>query len=232
VASLALFYLKGIWLGLAVAVPIGPVNLAIIDRGLRQGFRAAFMVGLGSTVADLVYVLLAYAGADPLSRQAWARVLLFGAGSLVLFWLGGRAVQGAVAPAGGPAGEAASGAAPEGTAVAAAPGTPPAPGAGRGPFVAGALITLLNPVSIASWIGILGAELAGRPRAGVGAELLFVAALCSGLMLWVVALAAALHHGRRFVGGRGLRAATLLAGVSLIGFGAHFALKALEAIGE
>lgn len=218
VASLALFYLKGIWLGLAVAVPFGPVNLAIIDRGLRQGFRAAFMVGLGSTVADLFYVLLAYAGADPLSRQAWARVLLFGAGSLVLFWLGARAVRGAVAPAG--------------AAVAAAPGTLPGPGLGRGPFVAGMLITLLNPMTIASWMGILGAELAGRPRAGVGTELLFVAALWCGLILWVVALTAALHHGRRFAGGRGLRAVTLLAGVSLVGFGAHFALKALRAIEE
>ncbi|MGH9798031.1 MAG: LysE family transporter, partial [Candidatus Polarisedimenticolia bacterium] len=104
--------------------------------------------------------------------------------------------------------------------------------AGRGPFAAGALITLLNPMSIASWIGILGAELAGRPRAGLLEELLFVAAICCGLMLWVAALAAVLHQGRRFAGGRGLRAVTLAAGFSLIGFGAHFALKALEAIGE
>ena len=61
------------------------------------------MLGFGSTVADLAYILVAYAGADPLSRQAWARALLFGAGSLVLIGMGARAMRGAVAPAGHPA---------------------------------------------------------------------------------------------------------------------------------
>jgi len=81
------------------------VNLEMIHRGLRQGFAAALLVGVGSTLADLIYISLAYAGADPLSHQAWARVLLFGAGAVVLTYLGGGAIRSGMAAAADPAGE-------------------------------------------------------------------------------------------------------------------------------
>src|SRR6185436_14819785 len=90
--------LQGMILGLSIAAPIGPVNVAMIQRGLSQGFAGAFLLGLGSTAADLLYILLAYAGADPLSSQAWARILLFAAGALVMGWLGYGALRAAFAP--------------------------------------------------------------------------------------------------------------------------------------
>lgn len=212
VESWTLLCFKGIWLGLVVAAPLGPVNLAMIDRGLRQGFRAAFLLGLGSTVADLVYILAAYAGAEPLARTEGASLLLFGAGAIVLTWLGAGAVRDAVAPVLSPMerGDAAL--------------------FRRGPFAAGALLALVNPMSIASWLGILGAELAGRERAETPREHLFVAAIVLGLLIWVIGLSTALHYGRRVVRGRALRFVSLAAGVSLIGYGAHFALKALTAL--
>jgi threonine/homoserine/homoserine lactone efflux protein len=210
-----MFLLQGIWLGIAVAAPLGPVNAALIDRGLRDGFRAAVLLGFGSTAADLLYILAAYAGAEPLARRAEVRLLLFGAGAAVLTWLGARAVRDAVrAPATG--------------------GAPGAAGApmrrAYGPFAAGALITLVNPMTIAAWLGILGAELAARPRARTIDELSFVAAIVCGLTLWNVALSGALHLGRRAAPGRVLRFAGMAAGVSLIGFGAHFAVKAMAAL--
>src|SRR5262245_11456627 len=87
--------LGGVLMGLSIAAPIGPVNLEMINRGLRQGFRAAFLVGLGSTLADAIYIALAYAGADPLSHQGWARIVLFTAGALVLGYLGVGALRAA-----------------------------------------------------------------------------------------------------------------------------------------
>jgi threonine/homoserine/homoserine lactone efflux protein len=86
----------GVLLGLSIAAPIGPVNIAMIQRGLREGFRGAFLLGTGSTVADLIYILLAYAGADPLSHLAWARIVLFASGALVMGWLGYVAIRVAV----------------------------------------------------------------------------------------------------------------------------------------
>ena len=72
---------SGVVLGLSIAAPLGPVNLAVIQRGLSEGFWGAFLLGVGSTAADLIDILLAYAGADPLSRWAPVRIALFAAGA-------------------------------------------------------------------------------------------------------------------------------------------------------
>src|SRR5262245_53537975 len=90
--------LDGVLLGLAIAAPIGPVNVAMIHRGLREGCPGAALLGVGSTAADLIYILVAYSGADPLSRLPWARLLLFGGGALVMGWLGWGAIRSALNP--------------------------------------------------------------------------------------------------------------------------------------
>lgn len=202
--------LGGVLLGLSIAAPIGPVNVAMIHRGLRDGFTGAFLLGAGSTAADLIYILLAYAGADPLSHQAWARVALFAAGALVMGWLGFRALRAALAPAGSE-GEG-GGAARE---------------RGRSAFVSGFCITIVNPMTIAFWLGILSASLAARARASMGLELLYVASLAAGCLLWTLGLACALHFGRRAARGPALKIVSALAGLVLIGFGVQFAWKAL-----
>jgi threonine/homoserine/homoserine lactone efflux protein len=204
----------GALLGLSIAAPLGPVNLEMINRGLRQGFRAAFMVGLGSTVADLIYIGIAYAGADPLSHQGWARIILFAAGAAVLGYLGVGALRAAWVAGPLPA-EAGAG-----------PGEQR--GVRRGAFAAGFLITLMNPMTIAFWLGILAAVLAARPRATLWVELAYVASLMTGCMIWVLGLSFLLHRGRRLVHGLVLRLLSAAAGLALIGFAVHFAIKALR----
>ncbi len=197
-------------MGLAVAAPLGPVNIEIIRRGISQGFRAALLVGIGSTVADLAYILIAYAGADPLSRQSGAGRLLFSAGAGVLIFLGLSAIRTALRP-----GED-------------RPVAVPADGRfhrGRA-LVSGFVITILNPMTIAFWLGILAAALAARPRDAIDVELLYIGSLVTGCLIWVLGLSVALHFGRAFVGGRTMRVVSVAAGLTLIGFGLRFALRA------
>src|SRR5262245_3282173 len=203
--------LGGILLGLSIAAPIGPVNIAMIQRGLREGFAGAFLLGVGSTTADLIYILLAYAGADPLSQHAAARVVLFGAGALVMGWLGYGAIRAGLR-AQDAAGEDATGA------------------ARRGAFVSGFSITIVNPMTIAFWLGILAASLAARERGSMTMELLYIGSLACGCLLWCAGLAAALHFGRQLARGRALRVVSILAGLALIGFGVDFAIKAVVAM--
>lgn len=201
--------LGGVILGLSIAAPIGPVNVAMIQRGLSQGFAGAFLLGLGSTVADLIYILLAYAGADPLSRFAWARILLFAAGAVVMGWLGWGALRAAfAAPAAGPVEKQ----------------------EGRSAFVSGFLITIVNPMTIAFWLGILSASLAARERGTWVLEALYVAALALGCVLWCFALSLALHFGRRVARGNGLRVVSFAAGLMLLWFGARFAWSAVKEV--
>jgi threonine/homoserine/homoserine lactone efflux protein len=201
----------GVIMGFVIAAPIGPVNVEIIRRGLGEGFRAALLTGVGSTIADVVYILIAYAGADPLSHRQGAGRLLFVAGAAVLVYLGVVAIRSAIRPLPVPIAQGDEG---RGS------------GRGRRAFAAGFVITLFNPMTIAFWLGILGASLASRPRQQLGIELLYVASLMVGCLIWVVLLSAGLHFGRSFVRGPVLRIVSGAAGVSLIGFGLQFALRA------
>lgn len=50
--------IAGIVCGLVVSVPVGPVNLTVINQALRRGFSAGFLMGLGAICADALYASL------------------------------------------------------------------------------------------------------------------------------------------------------------------------------
>jgi threonine/homoserine/homoserine lactone efflux protein len=58
----ALAALTGFISGTLLAIPIGPVNLAIINEGARKGFRTAFRIGMGALLMDIVYCAIAFTG--------------------------------------------------------------------------------------------------------------------------------------------------------------------------
>ena len=47
--------LAGFIAGFVVAVPVGPVNLTVINQALRRGFGTAFLVGIGAMCAETIY---------------------------------------------------------------------------------------------------------------------------------------------------------------------------------
>lgn len=54
--------LTGFISGLLLSVPVGPVNLTIINEGARRGFLWAIMIALGALTMDLVYCTVAFTG--------------------------------------------------------------------------------------------------------------------------------------------------------------------------
>lgn len=48
--------------GLILSIPVGPVNLTIMNEGARRGFRRAALIGLGATVMEVAYCALAFTG--------------------------------------------------------------------------------------------------------------------------------------------------------------------------
>ena len=58
----ALAALTGFISGTLLAIPVGPVNLAIINEGARKGFRTAFLIGMGALTMDIVYCTVAFTG--------------------------------------------------------------------------------------------------------------------------------------------------------------------------
>src|SRR3954464_10370534 len=52
--------LTGFLSGLVLSIPVGPINLTIINEGARRGFKWAFMIGLGATAMEVIYCFIAF----------------------------------------------------------------------------------------------------------------------------------------------------------------------------
>src|SRR6267154_3442918 len=59
---IALAALTGFISGLLLSIPVGPVNLTIINEGARRGFKWAALIGLGATIMEVIYCAIAFTG--------------------------------------------------------------------------------------------------------------------------------------------------------------------------
>jgi len=54
--------LTGFGFGLMLSMPVGPVNLTIINGGVQRGFKYAMLIGLGAATMDAIYCSIAFTG--------------------------------------------------------------------------------------------------------------------------------------------------------------------------
>ena len=47
------------------SIPVGPVNLTIINEGSQRGFKWALLIGLGASIMEVIYCAIAFAGFSP-----------------------------------------------------------------------------------------------------------------------------------------------------------------------
>ena len=59
---LFVFLLKGIAVGIVIAVPVGPVGVMCVRRTILEGKRAGFVSGLGAATADALFGCVAAFG--------------------------------------------------------------------------------------------------------------------------------------------------------------------------
>jgi threonine/homoserine/homoserine lactone efflux protein len=90
---LLVFFLKGILVGIVIAVPAGPVGVMCIRRTVFEGKLAGFVSGLGAATADAVFGIIAGFGLTVVSDwllgyQRWLRA----AGACLLLAVGGRSL--------------------------------------------------------------------------------------------------------------------------------------------
>jgi len=82
-----MLFLKGIIIGFAMAVPIGPIGIICIRKTLTEGRVRGLIIGLGAATADLLYGSVAAFGLTVisdtlLSHRIWIRLV---GGALLLF---------------------------------------------------------------------------------------------------------------------------------------------------
>ncbi len=69
-------WLAGFMAGYLACIPVGPVNVSIINEGARRGFRYAFFIGLGAVVMELIYSSIAFAGFAQLFTSPMIRAIM------------------------------------------------------------------------------------------------------------------------------------------------------------
>jgi threonine/homoserine/homoserine lactone efflux protein len=198
--------LYGMTIGVALAAPVGPINIEIIKRGIQSGYLQGWLVGLGALSADTVYAALIVSGLTPLADSPTLRVPLFLAGAVMLCYVGYNSIRSAQT----------------GNEIEGADSV-----SGRRSYVTGLLMAIFNPMGIVYWLSVgaaLVAEAVGR--VGTAGSPVLVGGVFLGILLWVTLLSWLAQVSRRFVTGDGMRWITGLGGVALIGFGLWFAYQA------
>jgi L-lysine exporter family protein LysE/ArgO len=195
-------------LGLSLAAPIGPINTAQMERGIRSGFWHAWLVGLGAMLADGAFMLLVYFGVIHFLNEPFMKTFLWLFGCFVLTYTGIESLLHA-----GKQGDAYR-------------------GGGEAPiksFLSGFLLSVSNPMSILFWLGIYGSVLADMIAKYQAREvLLYSGAIMAGIMLWDVLMALMASAFRRFLTRGLLVAVSVISGLSLIGFGIFFGVEAFR----
>jgi threonine/homoserine/homoserine lactone efflux protein len=199
---------KGLVVGFSIAAPVGPIGLLCLRCTLAHGRLNGFLCGIGAATADAIYGATAAFGLSAvtsllLGMQTWLQL----GGGLFLLWLGVKT-------------------------LCAEPATPrsldaPAAGALVAGYFSTLALTLANPMTILSFIGIFaGLGVGAAPDAGSGritAGALSAGWLVLGVFLgsaawWLLLSSFAGWLGRRLSHG-GFRAVDLVSGLVIAGFG-------------
>jgi threonine/homoserine/homoserine lactone efflux protein len=165
------FLLKGMLVGVVIAVPVGPVGILCIRRTILDGRLPGLFSGLGAASADSLFGIIAGFGLTFISDllidyQDYLRV---GAAAFLLY-------VGVTALLSDPVARARSGNDPEGL---------------FGDFASTFVLTITNPVTILSFIAIFGAIGFTGEEATLGHAAILVAGVWCGSFMWWLGLIAA-----------------------------------------
>lgn len=141
-----MFLVIGVLAGALTGVPIGPVNVAVIDASYRHTLRRAIAVGLGGAVGDLLYSGLGVLGVTPiLEKYPSVPPIMYAVSGLVLLVYGFLTARSQpVAPA-----------VPAGDAPHASQSVALRKEMWSG-FSVGVALILLNPAAIVTWVVLMG----------------------------------------------------------------------------
>jgi threonine/homoserine/homoserine lactone efflux protein len=199
-----------VFLGMTLAAPIGPVNSARLDKGIKNGFWHAWIVGTGSMIADAIFMMLIYLGLVNFLDMPVIQVFLWLFGGFVLIYSGIECIVKA---------------------------NDIILAFSRGKeslfkcFLTGFIMSITSPLSILFWLGIYGSVLAKTASNYGQADLLIYSSMIFlGLALWDIFVAAITTGFRRFLNYNSLRTISILSGLSLIGFGLYFAYQGIKAL--
>lgn len=197
-----------ILLGLSLSAPIGPINAAQVDKGIKFGFLHAWVVGIGAMAADLIFMMLIYFGLSQFLDVPFIKTFLWCFGCFVLVYTGIESIlKSKQDPANNPI-------------LRESP---------MKSFRTGFFMALSNPLNILFWLGIYGSVLA-KTADSFGNYQLFIysSGIFVGILIWDFVMASIASGFRKHLNTRILQGVSITAGLLLILFGIYFGYQALQ----
>ena len=211
------FFIVGVLAGALTGVPIGPVNVAVIDASYRHTLRRAIAVGLGGAVGDCLYSSLGVLGVTPV-LQSYPNVLtaIYAISGLVLL------VYGFLTARSRPV-------APARASDAAIPAAPAASEEMWTGFRVGFALILLNPAAIVTWVVIMGSMISEATSEAPSA---FEGILCAvgvfiGSFGWFSLVAYLTQKGKHVLGEKAAWIPRVV-GVALMVYAVYLIAKAVK----
>ncbi|HET6610524.1 MAG TPA: LysE family transporter [Kofleriaceae bacterium] len=201
-------WLLGATIGAVSGIPIGPVNVAVIDAAYRRSLMRAVAVGLGGALADMSYAFLGLLGLGPiLNRHPSVPPILYALSGVVLI------IYGAL------------------TARAQEIDPPPpskvtSPAHFFGGVGLGVALIVLNPAALVTWVVIVGSAM---PDLNLIEGTTAALGIGTGSFLWFAFVAHLADRGKKVLGKR-LVLITRIVGILLIGYGVFSLLRAANIV--
>ncbi|WP_044022192.1 LysE family transporter [Bacillus sp. SG-1] len=197
-----------ILLGLSLSAPMGPINAAQLDKGIRFGFMHAWLVGVGAMAADAIFMLLIYFGVASFIDTPIIKTFLWLFGFFVLCYTGIESIIHS---------------SPEKTSTASRSESR------EKSFRTGFFMAASNPLNILFWLGIYGSILAKTSESASSIQLLLYSGfIFLGITIWDVTMAGIATGARKWAKPIFLQGISILSGLVLIGFGIYFGLQAYQ----
>ena len=193
--------LRGFAIGLAVAIPVGPIALLCMRRTLERGFLFGFGTGFGAAIADLFYASIAAFGISAVEEALLEyRTALSLVGGIFLLILAARtaAGKGVVEPKRG------RGVASVATA-----------------FVSGFVLTATNPLTVLGFVAIFAGFGVGRGLTDINRVIALVIGVTIGSTLWWMTLNGIIARVRHHFEQKTLQRVNLAAGAIIAAFGSY-----------
>jgi len=88
IPPLLLAFITGFATGFVSSIPVGPINVTIVQEGAQRGFRWAFFIGLGAVTMESIYSFVGFTGFSELFGSKWLRSCLELVSFILVLYLG------------------------------------------------------------------------------------------------------------------------------------------------
>jgi threonine/homoserine/homoserine lactone efflux protein len=183
-------FISNFILGIALALPLGPVTLEILNRGLKGGLKKSLLVVAGTMLAELTYFSMVLLGMNKVAESFIVQNVLGLLGVGFLFYLGYGNVKEFFNKK-----------------------ESKTKTKERNPFASGFLITFLSPLNFFMWAGIIALVMNANPSFFVISGILW------GILFSYLCVSLVGSFGQRFMNKKRIKYVSLVAGLFLIFYG-------------